>query len=245
MIMTGFSSFLVAGISSTLHNLSSTGPADGVDDSNIKAAGAGELNAEICAFCHTPHGASSAFSGAPLWNKGASTGGGFALYGSGGSGTTLAGTTPDGSAAAGVNAPSMACLSCHDGVSAINSIVNAPGSGGYVAAGSSVTFQGDATDKTMPAGITQIGRDLSNDHPVSIEYLGDGTATSPASLKLKTDTLTGWIGATTIADLLRTTGANADRVECGSCHDPHSSTTNTFLRINNTGSALCLGCHAK
>lgn len=43
-------------------------------------------------------------------------------------------------------------------------------------------------------------------------------------------------------------------VECGSCHDPHveSSTTDTnskagqtFLRIANTGSAVCLACHVK
>lgn len=33
-------------------------------------------------------------------------------------------------------------------------------------------------------------------------------------------------------------------VECASCHDPHSENT-TFLRIPNTGSAVCLACHIK
>lgn len=33
-------------------------------------------------------------------------------------------------------------------------------------------------------------------------------------------------------------------VECASCHDPHSENT-TFLRISNTGSAVCLACHTK
>jgi predicted CXXCH cytochrome family protein len=33
-------------------------------------------------------------------------------------------------------------------------------------------------------------------------------------------------------------------VECASCHDPHSENT-TFLRIANTGSAVCLACHTK
>jgi predicted CXXCH cytochrome family protein len=33
-------------------------------------------------------------------------------------------------------------------------------------------------------------------------------------------------------------------VECASCHDPHS-TNQTFLRIANTGSAVCLACHNK
>ena len=37
-------------------------------------------------------------------------------------------------------------------------------------------------------------------------------------------------------------------VECASCHDPHveeTATRKTFLRIANTGSALCLTCHNK
>ncbi len=33
-------------------------------------------------------------------------------------------------------------------------------------------------------------------------------------------------------------------VECASCHDPHTENT-TFLRIANTGSAVCLSCHIK
>jgi predicted CXXCH cytochrome family protein len=33
-------------------------------------------------------------------------------------------------------------------------------------------------------------------------------------------------------------------VECASCHDPHSENA-TFLRIPNTGSAVCLACHIK
>jgi predicted CXXCH cytochrome family protein len=39
-------------------------------------------------------------------------------------------------------------------------------------------------------------------------------------------------------------------VECASCHDPHNEVTSSsesvaFLRIDNSGSALCLGCHIK
>lgn len=33
-------------------------------------------------------------------------------------------------------------------------------------------------------------------------------------------------------------------VECASCHDPHSINT-TFLRIDNSASAVCLACHTK
>ena len=37
---------------------------------------------------------------------------------------------------------------------------------------------------------------------------------------------------------------NRPYVECASCHDPHS-TNPTFLRIPNSGSNVCLTCHAK
>lgn len=34
-------------------------------------------------------------------------------------------------------------------------------------------------------------------------------------------------------------------VECASCHDPHVSDKPTFLRVENTASAVCLACHTK
>lgn len=212
--------FAISNITGTKHNLSST-------SSGTIKAGAGDNNDEICVYCHTPHAANAAFVGAPLWNK-ATPSGTFTMYG-----TTIGGTTAD----ATPNSPSMACLSCHDGVSAINSMVNAPGSGGYVALGANVKFGATAagTAFLMPAGVTNIGTDLRNDHPVSITY-----DPAKAGLKATSTTLTGWAGATTIANLLRT-----NKVECGSCHDPHEATNGTFLRVANTGSALCIGCHAK
>ena len=93
--------------------------------------------------------------------------------------------------------------------------------------------------------------DLSNDHPVSVQY-NQGRA----SLKDPTTVLTNWVGANQISDLLR--GPNSDMVECSSCHDPHNGYTATadradlaaapqvnYLRMSNTNSALCLGCHDK
>lgn len=218
--LTATSAFGVSNITATKHNLSATGTG------TIKAA-SGDNNDEICVYCHTPHAANTAFNGAPLWNKATPTGT-FTMYG-----TTIGGTTGD----TAPNSPSMACLSCHDGVSAINSMVNAPGSGGYVAAGANVKFGATAagTAFVMPAGVTNIGTDLRNDHPVSITY--DPTK---AGLKVTTTVLTSWAGASTIAGLLRNS-----KVECGSCHDPHEATNLTFLRVANTGSALCIGCHAK
>jgi predicted CXXCH cytochrome family protein len=51
-------------------------------------------------------------------------------------------------------------------------------------------------------------------------------------------------GGTSTTGGVSLTGPQA-YVECASCHDPHVSTTATFLRIDNTGSAVCLACHIK
>lgn len=72
---------------------------------------------EVCVYCHTPHGANTNIA-APLWNRTirATT---YTLYNQ----QTLSGevTQP------GPN--SLTCLSCHDGQTAIDSIVNMPGGG--------------------------------------------------------------------------------------------------------------------
>lgn len=202
-------------------------------------------NGEICVYCHTPHAANTAFTGAPLWNK-ATPSGTFDMYGA-----TIAGT----STAAAPASPSLACLSCHDGVSAIDSIVNAPGSGMNTVVGTndinSLAIDYGGNIGGTP-GTTTVGNpDLTNDHPVSIVY-----TENTAGLRLKTTVLTSlgdnaaWLGAATIGDLLR--GAGSDQVECGSCHDPHNGgktqgvdTEVNFLRHTNTNSYLCLGCHDK
>ena len=75
---------------------------------------------EVCVYCHTPHGANSTFAG-PLWNR-TMKNPVYTNYNS----MTLVGeiSTP------GVN--SLTCLSCHDGVTAIDSVINMPGPGGYL-----------------------------------------------------------------------------------------------------------------
>ena len=201
---------------------------------NVKVVSGGIQ--EICVFCHTPHAANTAFAGAPLWNKASPTET-YTMYG-----TTIAGTTAE---TAPANS-SKACLSCHDGASAINSIVNAPGSG---LAGAAAEMSGgfakmnggtDGVAYVMPAGATNLGTDLQNDHPVSITYTA-----GKASLKATTTALgAGWTtadGLDKVSSLLR-----AGFVECASCHDPHLGENTTFLRSGtNVGSKLCLGCHDK
>ena len=215
---------------------------------NLGGKTAGD-NGEICVYCHTPHAANVAFAGAPLWNKQTLTST-FTMYGA-----TIAGNSTDASPAS----PSLACLSCHDGISAVDSILNAPGSGmGALAAGTAnivdilATPYGGNIGGTPGVATAGTVGDLSNDHPVSIAYAGTGLADSPASLRAPGDTLpvgTGgaWIGGTVVGDLLRN-----GNVECSSCHDPHNGgkiqgtdTEVNYLRHTNTNSELCLGCHNK
>lgn len=165
---------------------------------------------EVCAFCHTPHAAST--TARPLWNREDSVAS-YTMYNS-----TFSATI-DMTVAASPQGVSLACLSCHDGFNAINVLNNAPGSG----IGSTITFQGLGVGGVMPAGITAVGRDLTNDHPISMDVpTGTGWLTPPATLSLYNS-----------------------KVECATCHNPHESVNPTFLRISNAGSALCSSCHDK
>jgi predicted CXXCH cytochrome family protein len=216
-LLVGAGAALAASIVNSKHDLNpdSTG-------ATIKATGT-QQNKEICIWCHTPHFASATTP--PLWNK-AVQATAYTAYG-----TTVAGTVPG--APAGV---SKACLSCHDGVNGINNLINQAGTGG-VTAGNNVAFGNTAAGTAVVmTGNALIGTSLANDHPISLVY----TETTKASLKLKSTGLTGWIGVTTINGLLV-----SGNMECSSCHAVHDPVNTLFLRVANTSSALCLGCHAK
>jgi len=228
----------IAGIDGSKHDLADP-------NNTIRAANPDAVNNEICVFCHTPHGSNTDFVGAPLWNKAIDTSVTYQVYGGG---QTTGGTTVDQPGDV-----SRACLSCHDGVNAINSVINMPGSGGWSSTGNYVDFVGadidTATGKaTMPAGITQIGTDLRNDHPVGVVYRGDETNPPASLLPTGTALPAGFVIAgdrdgnpgPTIGDLLRD-----GKVECVSCHDPHLGDNPTFLRLPNNNSDLCTTCHAK
>ncbi len=204
-----------AGVVDSLHNIITRAPIEG-------------NNGQVCVYCHTPHAANVAFTGAPIWNKPTPTDMTFTMYG-----TTIAGTETDAVPAA----ASLACLTCHDGASAVNAVVNAPGSG----LGNSASPTGGNLSGVYAIGGKGSGNDgagLTNDHPISIQYNA-----GRAGLRPLTTEITGWGSYTTIADLMR--GPTADRVECGSCHNPHSTDYGTFLRASNVASALCLTCHDK
>lgn len=272
-----------AGISSTKHNMG-TG---GTSTTHLTTG-----SADLCVFCHTPHGAALGGAGPvpPLWNK-VITAGTYTLY------DTAVSSTIDGLVVGGTaltNSASLSCLSCHDGTQAMDSMINAPGSGGYNTAGAvpaGNVWVGNTVavnnGKLMAATATYVdnlGTDLRNDHPIAIQYCGGGvaaaaggttkvgvapTATACAdqdfegpSAGTNSNLLGALVGGTSVywleitgsvtaggrdkGDLpLYTSVANGPLVECGSCHDPHTSTNVPFLRISNANSAMCLACHVK
>lgn len=164
---------------------------------------------EICIYCHTPHNG-DVTGDAPLWNR-AITSTTFVMYSSPTIDMTIA-TDPQGI--------SLACLSCHDGVTAYNNVLNDP--------------NGQATAIGTMAGARAVGSDgLQNDHPISVTY--DNTADTDFNALATVSTTGGLVFY----------GGSNDQLECATCHNPHLTTNGSFLRKSNTNSGLCLTCHVK
>ena len=180
----------------------------GIANSDHDFSSSGWSGGEICLPCHTPHGADTGVSGAPLWNHEVSTQT-YTLYSS----STLDASMgqPDGA--------SKLCLSCHDGTVAIDSF-------------------GGNTGSTMIGGSENLGTDLSGTHPLSFTYdavlaTADGGLHNPATAQsglggtIDADLLLG--GKLECAschdvhnkdnndDLLRK--SNAGSALCLTCHD--------------------------
>ncbi len=77
---------------------------------------------EVCVYCHTPHGANRTVN-APLWNR-TMKATVYQTYDLLGTPSITQPITPPGIS-------SLTCLSCHDGTTAVDSIINMPGSGRY------------------------------------------------------------------------------------------------------------------
>ena len=170
---------------------------------------------DVCAYCHTPHNASTdpALTGVVLWNRETPTGP-YQMYDSSVS------SSLDGAVAASPEGVSLACLSCHDGTLAFNAVLNGP----------------LLNNARIAGGSALIGTDLRNDHPISIQY-GQDPALNPI-----TDTTKGLVGQLRLYSGAAYT--NDYQVECGSCHDPHNTTNPKFLRLDNVAD-VCTTCHVK
>ena len=173
------------------HNLGSGNvQAAGKTPSGNPIANHSSDTAEICVFCHTPHGGDNS-AAVPIWNR---------KLGIGGTGSTAytrysaLGTTTFDSLEAPIGSVSIACLSCHDGTQAIDNVINMPGSGGYnFASGSRIGnfVGGDQSGGKLgnPNLIVQnLTTDLSNDHPISMQFGGGGVSVNnPTLAKMPVD----------------------------------------------------------
>ena len=156
--------------------------------------------AEICVFCHTPHGSNQVAASAlqaPIWNRQLSASQ-YTLY------DQVWSKSFDGKLNAGApTGYSRLCLSCHDGTVALGAVLNKPGSGGYVNAAAmtlpqfnntsfTMTYQGGDVYQagpqqdpslrgfpanTMPVGsgektgdTRRLGTNLTNTHPISFKF---------------------------------------------------------------------------
>lgn len=214
----------------TKHDLSPTGtsPWEGIDQ-----------RARVCVYCHTAHNAEPAV---PLWNRRGPEAQTFILYSS----ETLHSVPNQ------PNGVSKMCLSCHDGVTALNAMftVTIPMVGGPIGdqlgdvwyPGSPYTDGrlGPNIGGLFPGGPSTIG-DLSDDHPISFTY-DAALAVSDGELHDPTTSSSG-MGSSIANDMLY--GPSHDQVECSSCHDIHKDVFSPFLIKTNDGSSLCLTCHVK
>jgi len=141
--------------------------------------------------------------------------------------------------------PSSLCLVCHNGVA--SELVNYPGP----------CSDPDGAYDLMISGCADLGNDLSNDHPVSFNYVNtldqdnDGfpSTTAPVGYSGQRQWINGLL-----ADypLYNNQTTQWNWFECATCHSVHDTAPAYpgkgdyqvyFLRSDNTGSGMCLDCH--
>lgn len=159
----------------------------------------------VCIFCHTTHqGAASA----PMWNReeGAPV---YTLYGS----STLHSNPgqPDGT--------SKLCLSCHDGTIALGKVRSRKNEFAMLNAN---------LGKIPPGRSTNLGSDLSDDHPISF----DPSNAVNASPELRNPV---------VPDKVRYD--HSGKIQCTTCHDPHNDDFGRFMVKSNRNSGMCKTCH--
>ena len=174
---------------------------------------------EVCVYCHSPHGGRT---DKPLWNRRVPTGP-YRMYEDG---QMQADPQPTGN--------SLSCLSCHDGTIGLDDVLDLPGAyaGPLPSATSIEECDGCHGGGSPPAGLNFEGvwfdTDFRKQHPISVLYdplVTPGAFRSAAEVEA--------------AGLLLFDG----KVQCMTCHEPHSQQFPPFLRIPNTGNTLCLSCH--
>jgi predicted CXXCH cytochrome family protein len=267
-----------------LGGISHSGVKGSKHDLSYDGGSAWEFSTEqVCVFCHTPHGGntqvvtitwynattdpasyenSSNTGSLLMWNRSLANATSYSTYQS----ATMDASTSQ------VRAYSLLCMSCHDGVGAMNVLTNYPNEswgywggnpyagppgGGLTVMSGPDTRLGAIFDGDPPLGWGAnigervVGSDsgdvnLANDHPVSFDY----TTTHPDVLAGGLEGPNNTFGYVKVQEvrLFPNPSNELKSVECSTCHDPHNEGTgdqSPFLVMSNAGSALCKNCHKK
>jgi len=168
---------------------------------NIKSSD----TSSVCIFCHSTH---IEFARTPAWNRseGAPI---YTIYSS----STLQSSPgqPDGA--------SKLCLSCHDGTIALGKVLSR---------GNEFSMLNTVMGKIPPDRSSNLGRDLSDDHPISFD---DAYAVA-ASGQLKHP-----------IDGDKVSYDGSGKIQCTTCHNPHDGRFDKFMVKSNLGAAICKTCH--
>lgn len=208
-------------VDQTPHNL--TRPASSTDPDMV-----GRIRnwGEVCAYCHTPHGGPS-WSGAPrapLVNR---------------QRPNPAYRMPEWGAMRMTQDPSptdrsRVCLSCHDGTIGLDVITNRPNATSSLAPHNHAIDEcegchsGGSPDGGLDWEGVYFDPDMRNQHPISVVY---DPNRRPGAFRAAVG---GAVGGLPLY---------SGKVECATCHEPHSEQYKYFLRQSNVGGSLCLTCH--
>lgn len=189
---------------------------------------------QICAYCHTPHAAKQSDT-APLWNRTDPTVTGYEYYNSA---TLTAAAGPTAVKAKVADSDVPLCMSCHDGASLTEVLLNPVGAAGYGTASITTVLN---IGVGSPSLLLDSSNSFKNDHPVGFNYDLAQSDASEKGLHPK---------AAAVGKGVLFYGPSKDMMWCSSCHAVHAPGTDTattapFLRTSNSASALCLACHDK
>lgn len=261
-----------SGIIGSSHDLSDTA-AQGLTGPSGKAQSYTTQDAQsrICVYCHHPHNSLKAGTGSgvtgvgaysPLWNRNMSTVP-FAAYNNGfmGNASTAQHTLNAGSNV--LSGVSLLCMSCHDGVVAMDAYSQNSGSEENAGSGTGSAITGSAAFNGASSGANQYNsgiNDMSNHHPMGFTYAtvqgADSEIADPATIMVPagasiagmTEAAVIAAGGVTINDLLDATQTGG-KMECVTCHDVHNTKNapgaERFLWRSNNQSNFCLTCHLK
>ena len=247
-----------SGLYGSIHDLTTNGTPVGVPGFRSDT-----LQQRLCVYCHTPHhahypgdpsltGAAANAEYLPLWSHDVSTVS-YTPYASATfdpKGGTTMGSTFSGDILAG---PSRLCMSCHDGVTAVDNYYGKTG-------GTAMGNNAGTSFESMPV----IDANGQTNHPIGFNMIdvipGQGGAHIDNNSMLTLDNtstyVTGFAGATTtiFSRLYRDVNGAQTIMTCSTCHDVHNNLNKVsyitgvpnFLTLGTQKlSGLCNSCHTQ